>query len=78
MTPQSVSRSIMLVDGGGAGEIARAVGHVLHGVDQRHDVVLLDVDVLDGLLEEFFFGSHSHQDINLPCVPVAGYSLIFR
>jgi hypothetical protein len=27
--------------------------------------VLLDVDVLDGLLEQFFLGSHSLQDINL-------------
>jgi hypothetical protein len=26
--------------------------------------VLLDVDVLDGLLEQFFLGSHRTQDIN--------------
>ena len=38
---------------------ARAVGHVLHGVDQSDDVVLLDVDVLDGAVEEFFFRRHS-------------------
>jgi hypothetical protein len=30
----------------------------LHGVDQGDDVVLLDVEVLDGALEEFFFGRH--------------------
>ena len=36
------------------------------------DVVLLDVDVLDGLLEEFFFVSHSFQDINLLRVSEAG------
>ena len=53
------------VDRGGAGEITRAVGHVLHGIDQRHHIVLLDIDVLDGLLEQFFLGSHSVQDINL-------------
>jgi len=28
--------------------------------------VLLDIDVLNGLLEQFFLGSHSNQDINLP------------
>ena len=48
MTPQSCVAEHAVVDVGGAGEVARAVGHVLHGVDQRHDVVLLDVDVLDG------------------------------
>ncbi len=48
-----------LVDGGGAGGVARAEGHRLHGVDQRDNVVLLDVDVLDGLGEEFFFRRHS-------------------
>ena len=36
-----------VVDGGGAGSVARGVGHVGHGVDQGDDVVLLDVDVLD-------------------------------
>jgi len=27
----------------------------VHGVDQGDDVVLLEVEVLDGALEEFFF-----------------------
>jgi hypothetical protein len=31
----------------------------VHGIDQRNDVVLLDVEVLDGALEEFFFRRHS-------------------
>jgi len=36
-----------LVDGGGTGEVARRVGHGVHGIDQCDNVVLLDVDVLD-------------------------------
>ncbi len=47
-----------LVDRGGASGIARAEGHRLHGIDEFHNVVLLDVDVLDGLGEEFFFRRH--------------------
>jgi hypothetical protein len=35
-----------------------------HGVDQWHYVVLLDVEVLDGTLEEFFFGRHSYYRIS--------------
>jgi hypothetical protein len=30
----------------------------VHGVDQRDDVVLLEVEVLDGRFEEFLFGGH--------------------
>jgi hypothetical protein len=38
---------------------------VLHRVDQRDDVVLLDVEVLDGAVEELFFRRHgSYKDIN--------------
>ena len=47
-----------VVDVGGAVGVARGVGHVLHGVDERDDVVLLDVEVLDGAVEEFFFCRH--------------------
>ena len=47
-----------VVDVGGAGGVTRGVGHVVHGVDQGDDVVLLDVEVLDGALEEFFFRRH--------------------
>jgi hypothetical protein len=36
--------------------------------------VLLDVDVLNGLLEQFFLGSHSIQDINLRPVLEAALS----
>jgi hypothetical protein len=31
----------------------------VHGVDQRDDVVLLEVEVLDRALEKFFFRRHS-------------------
>src|SRR5579862_5301420 len=34
-------------------EVTGAEGHVLHGVYQRDDVVLLDVDVLDWVNEKF-------------------------
>jgi hypothetical protein len=38
---------------------------MLHCVDERDDVVLLDVEVLDGAVEELFFGWHDfNQDIN--------------
>ena len=47
-----------VVDVGGAGGITRGVGHVGHRVDDRDDVVLLDVEVLDGRFEEFFFRRH--------------------
>ncbi len=47
-----------VVDGGSAVGVAGAIGHVLHGVDQGDYVVLLDVDVLDGAVEEFFFIDH--------------------
>jgi hypothetical protein len=33
-------------------QVAGAEGHVLHGFDQRHDVVLGNVDVLDGPLKK--------------------------
>jgi hypothetical protein len=48
-----------LVNRGGAGGIARTEGHRLHGIDQSDYVVLLDIDVLDGLGEEFLFRRHS-------------------
>ncbi len=47
-----------VVDGGGAGKVTRAIGHLGHGVDKRHDVVLGDIDVLDGVLEKFLFCGH--------------------
>ena len=47
-----------VVDGGCAVGVAGAIGHVLHGVDQRDYVVLLDIDVLDRTVEEFFFIDH--------------------
>jgi hypothetical protein len=54
-----------VVDGGCAVGVTRGVGHVLHGIDQRNDVVLLDIEVLDGVGEEFFFRWHgSYQDSN--------------
>ena len=53
-----------VVDVGGAVGVTRGVGHVGHGVDQGHDVVLLDVEVLDGALEEFFFCRHSSTRIS--------------
>ena len=53
------------VDAGGAGCVAGGVGHVGHGVDDRDDVVLFHVEVLDGAGEEFFFGGHGNiQDSN--------------
>lgn len=48
-----------LVDLGGAVQVTRRVGHVCHGVDQRNDVVLLDVDVLDRGSENLFFRRHN-------------------
>ena len=48
-----------LVDGSGPGKITGAVGHGLHGIDQRNDIVLLDVDVLDGGGQKLFFRRHS-------------------
>ncbi len=47
-----------LVDVSGAGGVTRAVGHGPHGVYKGHDVVLLDVEMLDGAVEEFFFRRH--------------------
>ena len=49
-----------LVDGSRPGKVTGAVGHGLHGIHQRHDIVLLDVDVLDGRDQEFFFRRHSN------------------
>jgi hypothetical protein len=37
---------------------------MLHGIDQRDYIVLLDVDVLDGLGEEFFLRCHSQSMIS--------------
>ena len=53
-----------VVDVGGAGGVTRGVGHVGHGVDEGDDVVLLDVEVLDGAGEEFFFGRHGSTRIS--------------
>ena len=47
-----------VVDVGGPMQIAGAIGHVLHGVDERHDVVLRKFDVQDRLREEFVLGGH--------------------
>jgi len=43
-----------LVDGGGAGGIARGISHRGHGVDQGNDVVSSDINVLNGRSEQFF------------------------
>src|SRR5277367_2803402 len=45
-------------------EVTGAEGHVLHGVYQSDDVVLLDVDVLDRVNEKFLFCRHSHSRIS--------------
>ena len=47
-----------VVDGGGSVQVARRVGHMSHRVYIGHDVVLGDVDVLDGGFKEFGFGFH--------------------
>ena len=49
------------------GAVAGAVRHVLHGVDEGDDVVLLDVEVLDGAVEEFFFCRHGFYRIPAFC-----------
>ena len=54
MMPQSLVAEHAVVDVGRPGQVAGREGHVLHRLDQRHDVVLRDVDVLDGLREQFF------------------------
>jgi len=40
-----------LVDVGGAGSVTRTVRHGSHGVDECDNIVLLDVEVLDGAVE---------------------------
>src|SRR5258706_9983450 len=47
-----------VVDVGGAVQVAGRESHVLHGIDDRDDVLLRDVNVLDGLLEIIFLGCH--------------------
>ena len=47
-----------LVDVGGARSVARGEGHLPHGVHERDDVVLSDIDVADGGCEEVFFCRH--------------------
>ena len=47
-----------VVNVGRPGQVAGAVGHVPHGLDQRHDVVLGDVDVFDRLRQQFFLARH--------------------
>jgi hypothetical protein len=42
-----------VVDVGRPGQVAGRKGERLHRLDQRHHVVLLDVDVLDRLLQKF-------------------------
>ena len=49
-----------LVDGSRPGEVTGAVGHRLHGVDEGHDVVLLDIDVANGRIQEVVFRRHSN------------------
>ncbi len=53
-----------LVDGSCPVEVTGAEGHVLHGVDESNDVVLLDIDVLNGVLEEFLFRRHNSYRIS--------------
>ena len=63
-----------VVDVGRTRQIARAVGHRSHRVHQRHNVVLGDVDVLNRLVEEFFFSSHNaHQFIVFSPVITRGF-----
>ena len=45
-----------VVNVGGAMKVARAVRHVLHGIDDRDNVVTRDVKMLDGLAEQLFLG----------------------
>ena len=59
MTPHSAVAEHAVVDVGRPGQVAGREGHVLHRLDQRHDVVPRDVDVLDGLVEQFLLGGHS-------------------
>jgi hypothetical protein len=44
-----------------------------HGVDQFDDVVLLDIDVADGPVEEFFLGRHDIRISRLAGLLGAGF-----
>ena len=58
MMPQSLVGQHAVVNVGRPGQVAGRKGHVVHGLDQRHDVVPRDVDVLDGLRQQFFLVQH--------------------
>ena len=59
MTPHSFVAEHAVVDVGGAAEVAGREGHLAHRFNQRHDVVLLDVDVLDDFDKQIgFFRFH--------------------
>ena len=47
-----------VVDRGRTRQITRRIRHVPHGIDQRHNVVILDLYVLDGLVKKFLFCWH--------------------
>jgi hypothetical protein len=50
--------------GHGAVQVARAVRHVLHRIDDWHDVMFGDIDVLDRLLKKLFLVGH----FGSPCI----------
>ncbi len=52
-----------LVDGSCPGKVTGAVGHGLHRVNQRNNIVLLDVDVPDGGGQKLFFRRHNSSRI---------------
>ena len=52
--------------------VAGAEGHVGHCIDQRNDVVLLDVKVNDGAAEKFFFRRHVKSNFINPCLSPRG------
>ena len=67
-----------VVDIGGAVGVTRGVGHIAHGIDDWDYVVLLDVEVLDWALEEFFFCRHSYYRISTLSCGCAGFRLDFH
>ena len=66
-----------VVDIGGAGGVTRGVGHVRHCVDDRNDIVLLDVEVLNGRFEKFFFRRHVLYRISTLASTDAGFHVKF-